>query len=547
MEAENIDLLSDEDVDEDVTDDVDMSVCAVDEPVLMPHQLAHVDRLRAIWAERSFYLDTSPMGTGKTHTTAWMMRARAFPNIIVVCPLSVKSMWRRVLQLYGLTPTLIVTYEALRSKRGCQPSHGLLTRTDSADAAAKYTCTFTPTPRFAELVREGLCLVADEFQRIKNRSAQQQAMQALCREITQSRLMTARIALLSGTPFDKREQVLRLLQLVVVVYNSRMSTFHSAQNRLELHGAEEVVNAALHIDAKATQNVLARTPFTPTNIAAVCYDLSVRVIQTGVTSCMAPPVHAVGLRCINGFYDVPTDDVVALQRSIAALHSATKFDPETAAVALADADWYAISKALRSIELAKIGMFIRLAKGVLDADSSAKVVVALQYLEPIARVGAALAAYTPLIVTGAVPPAKRDEAIAAFQAHSCTSRLLIGNLAVLELGIDLDDTHGAYPRTAFASPGYAVMRVHQFTRRFHRVHTRSDATVAFVFGKCASMESSILNALRRKTEVLSDTLQLQVANGMRFPGDYEVCIEGEDVDATSAGFETNILGSMVFK
>ena len=508
-------------------------------PALLPHQVAHVGRLNAIWSERCFYLDTSPMGTGKTHAAAWLIRQRAFAHVIIVCPLAVKSMWTRVLALYGVKPDVVVTYETLRSKRGCQPAHGLLTRTDSAADAGKATSAFTPTPRFQQLVREGVCLVADEFQRIKNRSAQQQAMQALCREVAQSARAGARIALLSGTPFDKREQVLRLLQLVIVIYNSRMYTFHAAQARLELHGAEEVVQCAQSIDADATRAVLERTPFSRSNMAAVCYELYVRVIQRAVTSCMAPPVATVELRCVNGFYDVPRADVDALQASIRALHSATKFDPETANVALADADWYAISRALHAIESAKVNMFVRLAKAQLDAHPCAKVVVALQYLEPIARVAAALAEFAPLVLTGAVTPARRDVDIAAFQAHDSAHRLIVGNLAVLELGIDLDDTHGGFPRTAFASPGYAVMRVHQFTRRFHRVHTRSPATVAFVFGKCASVESSILNALRRKTEVLSDTLQTQVAHGMRFPGDYDVFVEPTDDDADeAAAFDT---------
>ena len=520
-------MMSDDD--DDTTDAAALLVEPTATTALLPHQVAHVNRLHAIWSERCFYLDTSPMGTGKTHAAAWMIRARGFAHVIVVCPLAVKSMWRRVLLQYGVIPTAILTYETLRSKRGCQPVHGLLLRTDSETGHV-----FAPTPLFRDYVRAGLCLVVDEFQRVKNQSAQQQAMQALCREIAQARLGQTKIALLSGTPFDKREQILRLLQLVIVIHSARMYTFHAADERLELNGAAEVIEYARTIDEAATAAVLNRTPFTRFSVVAACYDLYVHVIQNAVVSCMPPPAASHLLRCINGFYDVPEADVPALQTSIRALHCATRFDPDTEHVVLADADWYAISKALRGIELAKVGMFVRLAKHALDVNPRAKVVIALQFLDPIAAVAAALQAYAPLIVTGACALPKRDAHIGAFQAHDTTRRLLIGTLAVLELGIDLDDTHGEYPRYAFASPGYAVMRVHQFTRRFHRVHTQSDATVAFVFGKCAAIESSILNALRRKTQILSDTLSTQVLNGMRFPGDYDVYVEDDD----RTGFDT---------
>ena len=531
-------------LDADIETETEAEDTSATAPPLLPHQVHHVQRLQAIWAERCFYLDTSPMGTGKTHVAANLLRAREFAHVFIICPLAVKSMWRRVLAQYGLVADAIITYEALRSKRGCRPAHGLLTRAETAASGGggaappkrASSCAFSVTPHFKALVREGLCIVADECQRVKNRSAQQQALQALCREIVLARLPHAKFALLSGTPFDKRDQVLRLLQLAVVLHSSRMFTFHTAEGRMELQGAAEIIQCAAAIDATATAAVLEATPFVRANVTSVCYELYVHVIQGAVSSAMAPPTAAAPLRCVNGFYDVPPEDVAALQASIRALHSATKFNPDAEHAALADADWYAITKALQAIESAKVGMFVRLAREALAAHPSAKVVVALQFLQPIAHVAAALADFCPLVLTGASTTTRRDADIAAFQASSSERRLLVGNIAVLELGIDLDDTHGDFPRTAFASPGYAVMRVHQFTRRFHRVHTRSAATIAFVFGKCASIESSILNALRRKTEVLSDTLRTQVEHGMRFPGDYDVLIE--DADGIAGGFDS---------
>ena len=121
-----------------------------------------------------------------------------------------------------------------------------------------------------------------------------------------------------------------------------------------------------------------------------------------------------------------------------------------------------------------------------------------------------------------------------FQVSSTEHRLLISNLKVASTGIDLDDKHGDYPRKCYASPNYIISDLHQLTRRFLRMDTKSTAVVRFVYGKCGRRETSILNALARKSTVLKETLPTQVENGVHFPGEYDEEVECDQFESESA-------------
>ena len=142
-----------------------------------------------------------------------------------------------------------------------------------------------------------------------------------------------------------------------------------------------------------------------------------------------------------------------------------------------------------------------------------------------------MANFNPLILDGSVPKSKRSLIIDEYQAHNLNKRLIICNLAVGALGIDLDDTtpNGIIPRYAFVSPSYYAMLLHQVTRRFYRANTTSQPHIRFVYGKCGIEETSILNSLSKKKDVMKQTLINQVNAGIKFPGEYTKEIQGDDI------------------
>lgn len=501
---------------------------------LKSHQPPHCDKMLSIWGKHFFLVDTSPMGAGKTHTMYYEAQQIRFDYVIAVCPASVENTWKEWGETYGVNVVVITSYASLRSTKGHQPKHGLLKREDTESGA-----TFSVTPLFQQMVESnaGCLLIVDEFQCVKNKNDQHMALKALCRYIYLRR-GTSRIALLSGTPVDKEEQVVNMMQMLGIISHHRLYVTHKDEVLPELLGAQEMVDYANYCSPEKTKEVLAKMPFTQRNVHKVCYQLYIDVIQHSVVSAMPPPDIKVEIDVHNGYFNMSEGAAAALEKGINALHRATRYDPGTESYDSKEADWGAITTSLRAIEMAKVEVFVRLARQVLESNPKAKVTLGFNFQDPLNMALEALKEYKPLVLNGKVNKKKRPDIIKKYQEHNTKHRALGGNMEVMSLGIDLDDTHGEYTRYAFGSPNYLVMRSHQFSRRFHRVNTKSVAHVCFVYGKSpkGKEETSILNALARKTKVLKETLEMQVAHGMIFPGEYRKVVE-EDAEVAEIKLE----------
>jgi superfamily II DNA or RNA helicase len=169
---------------------------------LRPHQVAHYQRILEILSRFYFFVDGSEMGTGKTYVTAAVAITQKLP-VIVVCPVAARQTWLNVFQAHGVTtynlPETggVITYDSLRSKKGYQPKHGLLTRDDTGT-----TPLFYPTTLFVQLVQAGVLVIFDECQKLKNNGNQNAAAKALVRQVYAIG-GRSRIAFLSGSALDK--------------------------------------------------------------------------------------------------------------------------------------------------------------------------------------------------------------------------------------------------------------------------------------------------------------------------------------------------------
>jgi hypothetical protein len=157
----------------------------------------------------------------------------------------------------------------------------------------------------------------------------------------------------------------------------------------------------------------------------------------------------------------------------------------------------------------------------------------VNFTDNIHKIAELLADYNPVVVWGDIKKEKRQILFDRFQAPNLDYRVIIGNLKICSTGIDLDDKDGRFPRYAYACPNYTILDLHQLTRRFVRLDTKSDASFRFFYGKIAKKETSILSALLRKTAVLKDTLETQVGEGVKFPGDYEEEVEAGGVEVSA--------------
>ena len=192
---------------------------------------------------------------------------------------------------------------------------------------------------------------------------------------------------------------------------------------------------------------------------------------------------------------------------------------------LIDDEKKSITTALLITQNAKYEIFARCAKYILNTNKTNKVVLFFDYDKPINNAYDLLIKYNPVIINGKVNKKLRPALISKFQEPNSESRLLIFNMSVGCEGISLDDTNGNFKRYVFGAPNYYIMRMHQMSRRFYRASTKSEPIIYYIYGICGMEETSIINSLAKKNNVMKETLLLQVDEGIVFPGDYPQLIE----------------------
>jgi hypothetical protein len=505
---------------------------------LLPHQVPHVDTLLNILRSNTIAFDFSMMGTGKTYTSSHIALSMKFRHVVVVCPLTVAPKWMQMKTDHGVPIHSVMSYQTLRGVKDKKPKHGLLHRVDVSQTVVDWdefqrqetpknirTVTFTPTDTLTAMAKEGVLFILDEIQHFKNLSAQFEACRAM---ITCARQHDAsRVLLLSGSPIDKAEQTLRLFKAMGVFKADEIARYCFVAHDLVWTGMEEIRAYSQRVNPALYETVPRPRRFeSGRTLTRYAYNLFLHCIRPSLASAMTPPSLAVSLVKRNGFYETPDDDEQAeLFRAVCMLEHATCYDASTQTVQVTklgvDSNSFVeIAEALVAIEWAKRHMFVRLARKTLASDPSRKVILCLNYAKTISYVEQALAEFEPLILQGSTSQPRRVHILDAFQAPNTMYRLLIGNVQVCSTGIDLDDKHGGFPRTAYINPNYSTITLYQLGHRFHRANTRSNADVFFVYGKNRP-ETMVLDALSRKSEIMKEMTPEQAKAGVIFPVDMD--------------------------
>lgn len=489
--------------------------------VLRPYQVPHYERITNIINHYHNYVDSSPMGCGKSVVTSKVSLDYNLPMIIASTS-SGNQPWQREQANYGTNILAIITYQSLRSVKGKQPKHGLLHRIDTRDDDGNEHVSFTPTEYLIQLIDSGILFVMDEVQKIKNNSDQYKACKAITLAILNSG--RSRFACLSGSPFDKEEHAVNLLRLMGFIRANRLFVHHKESNDLRLYGAQELIDRCHQINTEATQQTLNDYQLNPRNVTGLCFRLYVDVIKVALETSMPPLNLGITKDVANGYYNMEEEAARELQNAIDDLGRASRYNAADGTVDHRDVDWGALTKALARVEAAKIGIVERVVRRDLETIPNCKVVIFVNYIDSIRRLANAFDEYRPLILSGSVPEKQRPPLVNCFQ-HDASRRLLVGNLKVGGDSIDLHDIHGNQPRRMYIIPNYSIIDQHQGTGRIYRDGSLSDAYIRFVYGKIGARETSILNALARKKDVLKQILDRQVAAGILFPGEYPEDIE----------------------
>ena len=568
---------------------------------LFEYQISHKDAINEIFEKSPFAFDFSMLGTGKTYTTSYIFKENKegrFKHLVSIAPVSVKSKWKTMEEEHGINLRKSISYCELRSVKFKQPKHGLLVRKDYTNTIHNEVddttreiekVDFYCSKEYLELVNEGVLLVIDEIQNIKNNSNQLEACKELMRPIIQGfynkreleRIQTkidklqeqcdnfkdktcqrhmekkkklddflekrailsknpgkSRIILLSGSPIDKKVQVIHFFRALGIMTHEKLSAFNPQTWQMMWRGMREIEDYCLE-NWGQTEVQLIKQQFPlgeprDRELEEYCYKLFRQLVKKNISSSMNPLQVKTAIHKRNAFYKLEIEhEVDLLQKGVDLLSSTTRFNGNTVDFGNNGIDSLrGVIRALTMIETAKISLFVRVAQSALEENHYNKVVICVNYTETINDLMDLLADYNPLRMDGSLSAKQRGNVIKSFQAPDNCYRLLIGNLSVCSTGIDLDDQDGRFPRICLVSPNYSTITLYQLSHRFQRANTKSDATIHFMFCKEAT-ELPILNALARKSNIMKEITDKQVEYGVVFPGDYERWDEPEIVDSTN--------------
>lgn len=489
-------------------------------PKLLPHQLSHVSRLRDMLRQFGFAMDTSIMGAGKMYTALWLACNGGYAKCMVVCPAAVVPKWKKVAAAFGASNRItVMSFDACRGLGSRAPKHGYLEKMSPGKFRASET--------FANMVAEGgVLLVCDEAQHLKNNSAQTAAFGALVSAVVQDRPRSGAL-LLSATPFDKPLHVVNLLRTVMLDGNDICEyDRRGIQGAWRETGAATLYAACEALDPRASLTIR-RTHGRQSRAAIIryVYDLFVRVLRTRTAAEMKAPHAPTSLIRLNGYYDLPAEEAQELETALGGLRSS--IDARRVVQLTAE---------LCAVETAKVPLLSRLVTAAIASAPNCKVIVAVNYTEPLWKLQTAITAANPAarigVVNGRIVGEARDSVLGSFQLRNDVEgsmNVLLGNSAVIETGLDLDDKYGDEPRFLFMSPSHRGSTVHQLTGRVCRADTVGTAHAVLVYGLCALNEESVIRALKSKSCVLADTLVQQVKDGGIFPGQYATYAEASVV------------------
>jgi hypothetical protein len=520
--------------------------------ILKPEQKPHAERLRKILLENFVAFDMSVMGAGKTYTATHVALHLKFKHVIIVCPLSVVPKWISM-KKFGLPIYDVLSYESLRSIKGKDPKHGLLTRIDEGSKVS-----FEATDRLKTLAKENLFVIFDESQKIKNKNAQWFA----CKTIAETLLLSggmSRFLLLSGTPIDKEEQALNIMKMLGFIRADKLTFFNKAYNTMTLYGIQELIDFCRFIDDSATQNVLKEQIITNENAAHVCYKLFQEVIKTSITSSMIPIKRSdVYIDLKNAEYSIEdTYDEINIRKAISEVNdSFQKFNegrldfsmspgqnPELIEMKrkrqeIAQKRIQSIMFNLRIIENCKVRLMVKLARKKLEENKHNKVALFINYTSSLELLKNELSDYNPLLLDGSVSQENRKIVLDKFQEFNQKHRLIIGNVKVCSSGIDLDDKSpkGSFPRFVFASPNWSILDLQQLPSRFLRLDSKSPTMFRFIYAK-NYRETGLLNNLSKKSKVMKETSKVQLATGIEFIGDLDMIDGDEELGFIDKDFE----------
>lgn len=500
---------------------------------LFPWQLEANDAAMTCMLDHRIYLDTSPLGAGKSFNTGKIAQVLDAAHTIAVSPAGVIPVWDQ--QSCAVPQLVRMSYGDVRGKRkdgGGKPvvtelKHGWLIRTDTVSIqntrkgpVEVHHSTFEATPLFHQMCEEGLFLICDEIQHIRNDSGQQKAIRALMSAIRSHE--TAYAAFLSGSPFDKEEGAFRMMQTLNIIEEGQLIRVipRSKNNRLgqviQLGTKEAILfcqalekrerarkklapikgTSALErwVESPVTNKIACILPQKKEDAMKLIYDLYMAVIVPSLVISAPRPKIDFTHDIANGFYLYDEEDALRYLVQMSDIRGAFTTTDEGTIIN----DFTTLGRCLELMEYSGLPSVAKDITRVLDSNPRARCIVFMTYKKNYDR----LLELLPQrhvdkgveIVNGSVPPHKRTPMIEAFQGGE--SQIMLIGLLVGGAGLSFHDRIGGMETYSWIFPGYGAIDDYQATGRTYRPGVMSNCYTRFVYCRqypAVHLISSLLN------------------------------------------------------
>ncbi|VBB17951.1 DEAD/SNF2-like helicase [Yasminevirus sp. GU-2018] len=438
---------------------------------LLPYQTLHVFNMITAVKNNKVSLDGSYTGTGKTHcTVATCAQLNLVP--FVICPKSIMSAWKRVLEYFGVEYIAIVNYESIRSLKYKDASGKKVTCPYVTKVEGKgFVWDFSSHPRGKDVV-----MVFDEVHRCKNHKSLNGRLLLSCRD--------RKTIMLSATLCDKKADF-GIFGMMLGFYKKY------TQGKAWM---DSIIREDKNKVGKNKGNTLHKYLFPEKGSRMALEDLG-----------DAFPMNQISVECHN----LDSDAVIKINR----YYKQISEDQKEGKNKLTE-----INEMRQKIENLKVDALFDLMFNYHEQDKS--VVVFVNYISTFDMLIALLKkSDIPYAeINGKQDDDERQENIDRFQNNDV--RMIVCMIQAGGTTISLHDVTGRFPRVSIISPSYSRIELIQALGRIYRSGCKSPCLQKIVY--CAdTCEADIAKVLASKKETLDKVTdeELDTSKYLQFKDD----------------------------
>jgi hypothetical protein len=511
--------------------------------VLNKDQTEDYARILNIFQRSHCAMDLSEMGCGKTFLALKYAQDYNMP-LLVICKAANEEQWKEYMVKYGIKGE-VYSYNKFRGTSASPPKHGYLTMVVDRDPErSKPKVSFEPTPLLMYRIQQGMLVVLDEFQEVRNGgTSNNKAVKILTKTIREAPPSPTRYIGLSALPACKIEELINILRAFGLITKRNLYHVDPITRVVVLKGLQELINNCNWYDAIETAKILGEfIAVTKNNAKDLVINLYMRVVKPRITTSM-PELVIPGIRknFRNGFFELaPGTNVEALKRAVNMIKGAARFGEADNGVNRIN--FGVITTGLINFYTLMAPTCAWHARRHLYANPNAKYIYFCMNTEPLRLMAEALKEFNPMVLDGKTSKAERREIKKNFNAHDNQHRVLIANCLVGGVGTSFHDTSvgGMYPRFQHILPHYSFLSMTQSSGRAYRIGSTSDLNGHYVFGSEGAVLMQVLVSLIKKAHMGREIVEVGDVTRSKLPSDWPsvlVKLDGSETPIENPGKE----------